>query len=289
MRRLAAPLGALLLAAAANAAVEVPQPSPGATVSEKVGTANLTITYHRPGVKGRDVWGGLVPFGEVWRMGANDATTLELSHDGKVAGKPLPAGKYALFALPGKETWRILVNSQADQWGAYFRDPKKDVLAFDVTPEAGPHQEWLEFRVFPETRERVRVEMAWEKLRVAFPVEFDVSGIVWKAFDAALAAEKDAGWTAHFQAAKYAFQSGERREKATEWLDLAMSRGQSFWMDELKGDLLAGEGKYAEAVPHLERAIEASKKAGAPEAWRDGARKKLEGWKAKAASPGKPS
>lgn len=282
MKTFLAPVAALFFASSLHAALDVPQPSPAATVSQTVGTSKVTIAYHRPGVKGREIWGALVPFGEVWRMGANDATTLELSHDAKVAGKELPAGKYALFATPGKEKWQLILNAQSDQWGAYFRDAKKDVLAFDVAPAAGPHQEWLEYRILPETRERARVELAWEKLRVSFPVEFDVKAIVWKGIDAALAAAKPTDWSVLYQAAKYAFQSGERKEMAEGWLDEAMKRGSSFWMDELKGDLLAEKGKYAEAIPHVEKAIEASKKAGAPDAWRDGARRKIDGWKERA-------
>ena len=163
------PALALGAALAAPAAVELPRPSPGATVSEKVGTAKATVSYHRPAVKGREIWGALVPYGEVWRLGANDATTLEITEDAKVAGQALPAGTYALFAIPGKASWTIVVNADPKQWGAYFRDPKKDVLSFPVTPEAGPHQEWLEFRFLPASRSAVRLEMAWEKLRVAIP------------------------------------------------------------------------------------------------------------------------
>jgi tetratricopeptide (TPR) repeat protein len=281
MRKLFAPAVALLFASALHAELELPQPSPAATVTQRIGTSTVTVAYHRPGVKGREVWGKLVPFGEVWRMGANDATTLELSHDAKVAGKALPAGKYALFAVPAREKWQIVVNSQADQWGAYFRDAKKDVLSFDVTPVAGPEEEWLEFRIEPASKNALRVEMAWEKLRVAFPVEFDVTGIVWKNIDAAIAAADPKDYKTLYQAAKYAFQSGERKEKAAGWLDEAMKRGQSFWMDELKGDLLAEAGKYREAIPYVEKAIEGSKKAGAPDAWRDGARKKIDGWREK--------
>ncbi|MEO6325536.1 MAG: DUF2911 domain-containing protein [Thermoanaerobaculia bacterium] len=280
-----APVAALVLlvrASALHAEVEVPQPSPGAWVSQKVGLAKVALAYHRPAVKGRPIWGGLVPFGEVWRLGANDATTLELSHPARVGGKELAAGKYALFAIPAKDKWTIIVNSQSDQWGAYFRDAMKDVLSFEVMPAAAAHQEWLEFRLLPETKDAVRVEMAWEKLRISFPVEFDGKAIVWKQFDDALATAGPKDYLTHYQVAKYAFQTGERKEKAMGWLDEAMTRGQSFWMDELKGDLLAEEGKYAEAIPHLVKAIEGSKKAGAPEAWRDGAKKKLDGWAAKA-------
>jgi hypothetical protein len=263
------------------AAVELPRPSPAASVFEKIGTAKVTISYSRPAVKGREIWGGLVPYGQVWRLGANDATTLEVSEGFKLAGHDLPAGAYALFAIPSKEKWAIVVNSEAKQWGAYFRDPKKDVLTFDVVPSAGPHQEWLEYRMHPESARVVRVEMAWEKLRISFPVEVDVNGIAWKNLDAARAAAGPKDYVDFYQSARFARETGERRAEAMGWLDEAMKRGQSFWMDELKGDLLADEGKYAEAAPHLERAIEGSKKAGAPEEWRDGARKKLAEWAAK--------
>ncbi|MEO8586617.1 MAG: DUF2911 domain-containing protein [Acidobacteriota bacterium] len=263
------------------APVELPRPSPAASVFEKIGTARVTVAYSRPAVKGREIWGGLVPYGAVWRLGANDATTLEVSEPFKLAGHELPPGAYALFAIPAKGSWTIVVNSQSKQWGAYFRDPKKDVFSFEVNPAAGPHQEWLEYRLHPESARVVRVEMAWEKLRISFPVEVDVNGIVWKNLDAARAAAGPKDYIDFYQSARFSRESGERKTEAMGWLDEAMKRGQSFWMDELKGDLLADEGKYAEAEPHLQRAIEASKKAGAPEEWRDGARKKLAEWAAK--------
>lgn len=268
----------LLAGSCASAAVELPRPSPAASVFEKIGTAKVTVSYSRPAVKGREIWGELVPYGEVWRLGANDATTLEVTEAFKLAGRDLPAGSYALFAIPARDKWSIVVNSQAKQWGAYFRDPKKDVLTFDVTPSAGSHQEWLEYRIHPESATTVRVEMAWEKLRIAFPVSVDVNAIVWKNLDAARAAAGPKDYIDFYQSARFARQTGERRPEAMGWLDEGMKRGESFWMDELKGDLLADEGKYAEAAPHLTRSIEASKKAGAPDAWRDGAKKKLAEW-----------
>lgn len=275
------PVLALGTALSAPAAVELPRPSPGASVSEKVGTAKVTVTYHRPAVKGRPIWGALVPWGEVWRLGANDATTLEITEDARIAGKELKAGTYAIFAIPTMGRWTILLNADPKQWGAYFRDAKKDVLSFEVAPSPGPHQEWLEFRLQPESPRVLRVEMAWETLRVAFPLEFDVNGIVWRKLDAAMASAGPGDYVDFYQAARFARATGERKAQAMGWLDEAMRRGSSFWMDELKGDLLADEGKFAEAVPFLEAAIGASKKAGAPEAWRDGARKKLSEWQAK--------
>lgn len=280
---------ALVLSSSSFAApVELPRPSPAASVFEKIGVAKVTVTYSRPAVKGREIWGALVPYGQVWRLGANDATTLEVSEAFKVAGHELQAGSYALFAIPAKDKWTIVVNSDAKQWGAYFKDPKKDVLSFEVTPSAGPNQEWLEFRLHPESAKSLRVEMAWEKLRVSFPVEVDVNGIVWKNLDAARAAAGPKDYIDFYQSARFAREAGEHRAEAMDWLDEGMRRSDSFWMDELKGDLLADEGKYADAAPHLARAIESSKKAGAPEEWRDVARKKLEDWQAKARAKDQP-
>ena len=280
---------ALLLSSSSLAApVELPRPSPAASVFEKIGIAKVTVTYSRPAVKGREIWGALVPYGQVWRLGANDATTLEVSEAFKLAGHELQAGAYALFAIPAKDKWTIVVNSDAKQWGAYFKDPKKDVLSFDVTPSSGPNQEWLEFRLHPESARSLRVEMAWEKLRVSFPIDVDVNGIVWKNLDAARAAAGPKDYIDFYQSARFARETGEHKADAMGWLDEGMKRADSFWMDELKGDLLADEGKYADAAPHLARAIEASKKAGAPEEWRDVARKKLEDWQAKARAKEQP-
>jgi len=266
---LAACVGVVLFAfigssSSAAAPVELPRPSPAASVFEKIGTAKVTVTYSRPAVKGREIWGALVPWGQVWRLGANDATTLEISEDAKVAGRDLKAGADALFAIPAKGKWTIVVNAQAKQWGAYFRDAKKDVFSFDMTPTAGPHTEWLEFRLHPESAKSLRVEMAWEKLRVSFPVEVDVNGIVWKNLDAARAAAGPKDYVDFYQSARFARETGERKTEAMGWLDEGMKRGEM----------------YAEAAPYLEKAVEASKKAGAPEEWRDGARKKLAEWAA---------
>jgi hypothetical protein len=109
--------------------------SPAATAAGKVGDAEITINYSSPSVKGRTIWGELVPYGKVWRAGANEATTFETSKDITVEGKTLPAGKYSLFAVPGENEWQILFNSQTGQWGTQH-DAAKDVLTVSVKPRA---------------------------------------------------------------------------------------------------------------------------------------------------------
>ncbi len=115
------------------------RPSPTATASGQINGATITITYSSPAVKGRKIWGSLVPYGKVWRAGANEATLFETSKDIKVEGKPLPAGKYSLYAIPGEKEWTVIFNSQTGQWGVKrtgetTREEAKDALNVKVKP-----------------------------------------------------------------------------------------------------------------------------------------------------------
>ena len=129
----------LLAPAAAHAqqALKLPRPSPKATVVQTVGLTDVTITYSRPGVKGRTIWGDLVPYDKVWRTGANEATTFQVSQDVKINGQALPAGTYSLHTIPGKTQWTVIFNKTADQWGSYDYDQTKDALRIQVTPAQG--------------------------------------------------------------------------------------------------------------------------------------------------------
>lgn len=130
----------LTLSACAQSGDKASRPSPPATATGKVGAANITINYSSPSVKGRQIWGGLVPYGKVWRAGANEATIFETDKAITVEGKSLPAGKYSLFALPGEKEWQFIFNSQTGQWGVKMggeanRDESKDVLKVMATPK----------------------------------------------------------------------------------------------------------------------------------------------------------
>lgn len=125
------------------------RPSPPATAEGTVGEATVVINYSQPGVKGREVWGGLVPYGKVWRTGANEATSIEASADIKFAdGSVLPAGKYGLFTIPNEDEWTVIFNSVWDQWGAYGYDSSKDVLRVTTSPQdSGESMERMTFTV----------------------------------------------------------------------------------------------------------------------------------------------
>lgn len=161
-------LGAPLAAQRAN---NEPRVSPNAAVSQTIGTAVVTIEYGRPAVKGRAVWGALVPWGEVWRTGANEATTIEFTSDVTIEGQKLPAGKYALFTIPGQSEWTIIFNKTAKQWGAFRYDAAQDALRVKVKPRAAPHEEWMSFHFEDLAPDAATVVLRWEKVAVPFRIQ----------------------------------------------------------------------------------------------------------------------
>lgn len=238
---------------AARADIKLPKPSPGASVKTEIGTAAVTIDYHRPGVKGRKIWGELVPYGQVWRLGANNATTITFSDAVKVEGKDVPAGTYGLFAIPAQDKWTLILNKQPKQWGAYFYKAEEDVLRFDVQPQTGPFTEWMVFEITPAGSGKAVVEMAWENLRVPFRVEVDADAMAWKSVDEALAGSPT--WEDYLTAAQWAWRSDRRLDEAMTWIDKASAMQESFWNYETKARLLQKAGKVDEAVAHLDKAM----------------------------------
>lgn len=276
-------VGAILVAASAVADIELPRVSPAASVTQKVGTTTIEVKYSRPGVKGRTIWGGLVPYDQIWRLGANEATTIMFGNDVKVAGQPLGAGTYALFAVPGKESWTFLFNSQADQWGAFNHDPAKDVLKIEVKPEQAPAVEWMRFTIDPLTPQSAEVAMSWAGLRVGFPVEVDVPEVVWGQITSEL---KNASPTSpdsyrdYYLAAQYSLQQGGHAEEALTWADHAMTLKPSYRTYALKARLLARAGEYSEAMPLMQKAI-AEAEGKAEPAMVEGMKKDLADWQTK--------
>lgn len=147
------------------------RPSPPAEASATLGDLAIQINYSSPGVKGRTIWGGLVPFDKVWRTGANEATTFEVSGDVMIEGQKLSAGKYALFTIPGEKEWTFIFNKEADQWGAYNYNQKKDALRIKAKPgKAAEFTERMTFSVNTKGKKAANVSLAWADLAVGFKV-----------------------------------------------------------------------------------------------------------------------
>jgi Protein of unknown function (DUF2911) len=152
--------------------------SPKASVSQTIGFTDVTINYGRPGVKGRKIWGGLVPYDKVWRAGANEATKFTFSKDVWINGNKIPAGSYAFFAIPTEKEWTLIFNKVADQWGLdYDKNKSQDVLKIKVNPAATDYHEWLEYTFSDMNVQKAGmknsavVNLIWDKLRVPFTVE----------------------------------------------------------------------------------------------------------------------
>jgi hypothetical protein len=277
------PIVALLLAAALSAVpsraeeIRLPQISPGARVAQSIGITDVEITYHRPGVKGRVIWGGLEPWGKVWRMGANEATSISFTHPVKVEGRDVPAGRYALFAIPGQDKWTVVLNKDHEQWGAFRYKESEDVLRFDVKPQTGPVTEWLAFTITPDSRTSAVVEMAWEKVRIPFKVEADVDRIVWSKVDAVLAADPKPN--DFMLATHYALESNTRTAEAAAWIDKALALKEHVWAYELKARLLQRQGRIDQALENLDKAIAMAKAENFGEAFVDGLEKLKKEWK----------
>jgi len=155
---------------AQSAMLDLPRDSQHAKVIQRVGITDITINYHRPLVKGRKVWGGLVPYGEVWRAGANENTTIEFTDPVSVEGKPLAKGIYGLHMLPTESEWTIIFSKAAASWGSFTYDQSEDALRVTVKPQAGEMREALGYDFDEVTPNSAVVTMRWEKLAVPFKI-----------------------------------------------------------------------------------------------------------------------
>lgn len=153
--------------------------SPKAKVEQTIGLTDVTVSYSRPGVKGRKIWNGLVPYNRVWRAGANEATKITFSTDVMVEGKKLKAGSYGFFVIPNEKEWTVIFNKVADQWGAFTYNESEDALRFKVTPQSAPFKEWLEYtftdmKVNAKGENSANLNLVWEKLKLPIKIETTV-------------------------------------------------------------------------------------------------------------------
>jgi Protein of unknown function (DUF2911) len=241
--------------------MRLPQTSQGASVKQTIGLNDVTITYSRPGVKGRKIWGGLVPYSSVWRTGANAATTIQFTEDVLVEGQPLPAGTYSLHTIPGEKEWTLIFNKDADQWGSYSYDAAKDAARVKVTPMAGPAQEWMQFRFEDPSINSARVVLAWENLQVPFTIKnaTDTNTKVVGMLRESVAKAKPAEWQAYYRAGNYLVQNKIYMDDAAAWLDKAIAISPTPQTYYAKARYFDAAGKTKEAIAELDKALAAAK------------------------------
>ena len=245
---LAASLAGATAAAHAQARLTLPEASPAARVQQTVGLTEIAVSYHRPAVGGRKVWGDLVPYGEVWRTGANENTTISFSSDVKIGGKPLRAGTYGLHAIPTAKDWTVIFSTAITSWGSFSYDPKEDALRVTVTPRPMPVlEERLSYRFDDPTATKVTLVLAWEKLGVPIPIEVETPKVVMASIRGEL--RGTAGFAADnwAQAAAYWVRNNGPLDEATKMVDRAMQGGPTYAALMTRADLLEKQGKAAAA------------------------------------------
>ncbi|MEP6470633.1 MAG: DUF2911 domain-containing protein [Acidobacteriota bacterium] len=242
-------------------AMRLPQASPGATVKQTIGLNDVTIVYSRPGVKGRKIWGGLVPYGSVWRTGANSATTIQVSEEVLVEGQPLPAGTYSLHTIPGEKEWTVILNKDANQWGSYSYDPAKDALRVKVAPIPGQSQEWMQFRFEDLTINSARVVLAWDNLQVPFTIknQTDTNTRVIGMLRDSVAKAKPDEWQPYYRAGNYLVQNRLSMDEAGLWLDRAIAISSTPATHYAKARYFDAAGKTKEAIAEIDKALAAAK------------------------------
>jgi len=227
-----------------------PRPSQGQKITQVIGLSDVTIYYHRPGVKGRTIFGpkgsgALLPYGEIWRAGANEPTLFTFSDDVTIAGKKLAAGTYRFVVIPGEKEWTLVFNSEVKNWGTIY-DAAYDTLRLSVAPQTSAHEEWMSFSFSDLSPTSASVVLAWEKMRVSFKVEFNLLSKLQASIG---------GWQIPSNAARYAFDNKIYSTEAMEWIDRSIAMNKNFFNLRTKAELLAAAGKTAEAIAAAEEGL----------------------------------
>ncbi len=241
-------------------AVDFPTPSPACTLKQHVGLTDIEVVYSRPGVKGRQIFGGLVSYGEVWRTGANSATKITFSTPVKFNGATVPAGTYALFTIPGETEWTIILNKVAVQSGAFQYDEKQDLVRVQTKPIQLKEQIETFTIEFNEIRDDSAVlNLVWDTTVVPVKIEMDLTGKLVPQIEAAMAAPGDN--KPYFQAAMFYYEHGQDLQKARQWVDAAIAQREAHYIVHLKAKILAKLGDKEGAIAAARRSIELAIKA----------------------------
>lgn len=246
---------AALLAAPAFAQFQAPQPSSAATFTQRIGLTDVSVSYSRPNLKGRAIWGGLVPFDQPWRTGANMATTVTFSDDVTVQGEKLAAGTYALVTIPGKSEWTVIFNRDTKLWFETQYDAGKDVLRVKAKPEAADLTESFTLRFLTVDAASAVLAIEWEKLRVPVSIGVEIDGKIRKS----VAAAKADDWQTPLGAARYYFDQKKNQAEAWQWLEKSIGIKRTYANVARKARVLADQGKLAEAVKAGEEALALAK------------------------------
>jgi len=243
--------------------VHLPYESQKASVKQTIGLTEMEIVYHRPAVKGRKIWGDLVPYNNgnpiPWRAGANENTTISFSNDVTIEGKPLAAGTYGLHMIPGENEWTIIFSKNHTSWGSFSYDQKEDALRVIVKPQSAEFEEYLTYEFANPQPAKVTAELHWEKLKVGFTVEVNTHEIVLASIRNELRNTPGFSWVGYNTAAMYAVDENFDYDEAIGWANSSVSSEENFDNLETLSQLQTKTGKADESEKTMQRAMQIAK------------------------------
>ncbi|CCH57671.1 hypothetical protein BN8_p06879 (plasmid) [Fibrisoma limi BUZ 3] len=258
-RMLAFALLTISLVRPALAQLSLPEPSPPTTIKQKIGFTDLTIAYSRPAVKGRTIFGGLVPFGKIWRTGASDATILTVTDPVTLAGKPLPAGSYSLFTIPNRHDWTIILNKHVGGHGLDGYDEKDDVVRFSAKADSSARfYESFTIEVQDLVRNQGNIYLNWANTSVHFPVISNADERVTAEIMDRINVKKEEKPGLYYQAALYYFDQERDTKQALAWAAKAVELKPAFNYLHLQAKLLARTGDYKGAIAAAQKSAQAA-------------------------------
>jgi hypothetical protein len=241
---------------AQSTALNLPRISQGATVTQRVGLTDITVRYHRPLVNGRKVWGAMVPYGTVWRAGANENTTIEFTDPVTVEGKPLANGVYGLHMIPGENEWTVIFSNNSTSWGSFSYDQKEDALRVTVKPQAAEFREALTYDFDDVKPDSTLVALHWEKLAVPFKVGVNVNDVVTASIARQLRNTGGFNWNGWDDASRYLLENKGNLDDAVKDVDRSIQIEERFENLLTKSQILNAQGKKSEATALEAKALE---------------------------------
>lgn len=246
--------------------IQMPQASPSAKITQQVGLTSVTVDYSRPSVKGRKIFGELVPFGQVWRTGANNATIINFSTPVTMGGKEIPSGSYALYTIPDKSEWTIVLSKNTELWGAIGYSNADDVVRFQVE-SAKTSKKYETFEItFNNIKDNgADISIKWENTRVDIPMTTEVDPIVMADIQKQVIDAKTTDPSLLYQAANYYYTNRKDMKQALEWIQQSTDADPKYWTMHLRAKIELAMGQKTEAYHSADKSKAMAKEAQNPD------------------------
>src|SRR5437868_1003676 len=236
--------------------LKLPTISQRSIITQRLGLTDITINYCRPLVNGREIWGKAVPYGKVWRSGANENTTISFSYDVSIEGKPLPAGTYGLHTIPTADQWTIIFSKNSTSWGSFSYNEGEDALRVTVKPHSAEFAEALAYTFDESKSDSVSATLRWEKIAVPFRISADENAIVYRSIQNQLRNTGGFSWAGYDEAANYLLDANYKLDEALKLEDQSIQNEERFDNLLSKSQILDAQGKKQEAEALKAKALD---------------------------------